>query len=71
MKNALLFKLFIYSTNILVRFLTVNMKNCLTPKNPKMRAEYLRILCNELDPNKDEITDNRVFDSELSGTAIP
>ena len=35
------------------------------------RAEYLRILCNQLDPNKDESTDNRVFDSELSGTAIP
>ena len=33
MKNNLLF---IYSTNILVRLLTVNMKNCLTPKNPKM-----------------------------------
>ena len=29
MKNTLLF---IYSTNILVRLLTVNMKNCLTPK---------------------------------------
>ena len=25
-----------YSTNILVRLLTVNIKNCLTPKNPKM-----------------------------------
>ena len=25
-----------YSTNILVPFLTVNIKNCLTPKNPKM-----------------------------------
>ena len=35
------------------------------------RAEYLRILCNQLDPNKDESTDNRVFDSELNGTAIP
>ena len=33
MKNSLLF---ICSTNILVRLLTVNMKNCLTPKNPKM-----------------------------------
>ena len=33
MKNTLLF---IYSTNILVRLLTVNMKNCLTPKNQKM-----------------------------------
>ena len=33
MKNTLLF---IYGTNILVRLLTVNMKNCLTPKNPKM-----------------------------------
>ena len=27
---------FIYSSNILVRLLTVNMKNCLTSKNPKM-----------------------------------
>ena len=27
---------FIYSTNILVRLLTVNMKNCFTPKNQKM-----------------------------------
>ena len=25
-----------YSRNILVRLLTVNMKNCLTPRNPKM-----------------------------------
>ena len=33
MKNTLLF---IYSTNILVRLLTVNMKNCLTPKTMKM-----------------------------------
>ena len=33
MKNTLLF---ICSTNILVRLLTVNMKNCLTPNNPKM-----------------------------------
>ena len=33
MKNT---RLFIYSTNILVRLLTVNMKNCLTPNNPKM-----------------------------------
>ena len=33
MKNTLLF---ICSTNILVRLLTVNMKNSLTPKNQKM-----------------------------------
>ena len=33
MKNTLLFT---YSTNILVRLLTVNMKNCLSPKNPKI-----------------------------------
>ena len=34
MKNTLLF---IYSTNILgSKMLTVNMKNCLTPKHPKM-----------------------------------
>ena len=30
MKNTLLFT---YSTNILLRLLTVNLKNCLTPKN--------------------------------------
>ena len=33
LKNTLLF---ICSTNTLVRLLTVNMENCLTPKNPKM-----------------------------------
>ena len=33
MKSTLLLT---YSTNILVPFLTVNMKNCLTPKNTKM-----------------------------------
>ena len=33
MKNTLLFT---YSTNILVRLLTVNVKNYLTTKNPKM-----------------------------------
>ena len=33
MKNTLLFT---YSTNILVRLLTVNLKNCLTPKNQEM-----------------------------------
>ena len=33
MKNTLLFT---YSTNILVRLLTVNVKNFFTPKNPKM-----------------------------------
>ena len=33
MKNTLLFT---YSTNILVRLLTVNMKKCLTPKIRKM-----------------------------------
>ena len=46
MKNPLLF---MYGTNILVRWLTVNIKNCLTPKNPcdpilvtllKMRPHY-------------------------------
>ena len=33
MENTLLF---IGSTNILVRLLTVNIRNCLTPRNPKM-----------------------------------
>ena len=33
MKNS---SLFIYRTNILERLLTINMKNGLTPKNPKM-----------------------------------
>ena len=32
MKNTLLF---IWSTNILVRLLTINVENSLTPKNPK------------------------------------
>ena len=41
MKNTLLF---ICSTNILVRLLTVNMKNCLTPKNPKMCYPILATL---------------------------
>ena len=34
MKNTLLFT---HITNILVRFLTVNMKSCLTPKLTKVR----------------------------------
>ena len=50
MKNTLLFT---YSTNILVRLLTVNMKNCLTPKirkcalvTPlKMRPHYSQTSC--------------------------
>ena len=33
MKNTLFFT---YSTNILVHLLTINMKNCRTPKNSKM-----------------------------------
>ena len=33
MKDTLIY---IYSTNILVRLLTVNVKNWLTPQNPKM-----------------------------------
>ena len=37
MKNSLLF---ICSTNILVRLLTVNMKSCLTPKNPKFVTPF-------------------------------
>ena len=38
MKNTLLF---ICSTNILVCLLTINMKNCLTQKNPKMSVPIL------------------------------
>ena len=38
MKNTLLF---ICSTNILVCLLTINMKNCLTKKNPKMSVPIL------------------------------
>ena len=38
MKNTLLF---ICGTNILVRLLTVNMKDCLTPKNPKKCDPFL------------------------------
>ena len=30
---------FIYSTNILVRLLTVNMENCVTPRNQKMASD--------------------------------
>ena len=41
MKNTLLF---IYSINILVRLLTVNMKNCLTPKNQKVCDPNLLLL---------------------------
>ena len=36
MKNTLIFT---YGTNILVRLLTVNMQNCLTPKNPKFEKK--------------------------------
>ena len=50
MKNTLLFNFFTYSTNILARLLTVNMKNCLTPKIRKcvlvtllkMRPQYIQ-----------------------------
>ena len=35
MKNTLLF---IYITNILMRLLTVTMKNCLNPKNPNIHS---------------------------------
>ena len=35
---------FIYSTNILVRLLTVNMENCLTPKNQKMASDLQAFL---------------------------
>ena len=41
MKNTLLFT---YSTNILVRLLTVNMNNCLSPKNLKMCDSILASL---------------------------
>ena len=41
MKNTLLF---IYSTNILVRLLTINIKNCLSPKNLKMYDPILATL---------------------------
>ena len=53
MKNTLLFNFFTYSTNILVRLLTVNMKNSLTPKIGKcvrvtllkMRPHYSQSSC--------------------------
>ena len=53
MKNTLLFNFFTYSTNILARLLTVNMKNCLTPKIRKcvlvtllkMRPQYIQSSC--------------------------
>ena len=41
MKNTLLF---VCSTNILVRLLTINIKNRLTPKNPKMCDPILVML---------------------------
>ena len=37
MKNTLLFT---YSTSILLRLLTVNMKNCLTPKFRKCATPF-------------------------------
>ena len=53
MKNTLLFNFFTYSTNILARLLTLNMKNCLTPKIRKcvlvtllkMRPQYIQSSC--------------------------
>ena len=59
MKKTLLFT---YSGNILVRLLTVNMKNCLTPKNPKMcdsilvtllkmRPHYSQSSCENANPS--------------------
>ena len=48
MKDTLLF---IYSTNILVRLLTLNVKNCLTPKNPKMCDPILVTLLKMQYPN--------------------
>ena len=47
MKNTLLF---IYGTNILVHLLTVNMKNCLIPKNPKMCDLILVTHSSKCDP---------------------
>ena len=41
MKNALLFT---YSKNILVRLLTVNMKNCLTQESKNMRPLQVTLL---------------------------
>ena len=48
MKNSLLF---IYNTNIPVRFLTVNMKKCLTPKNQKMHVDPILVTLLKMRPN--------------------
>ena len=64
MKNTLLF---IYSTNILVRLLTVNMKNCLTPKNQKMRDPILVTLL-KMRPHKSHSNRENVVPS--SGTSL-
>ena len=42
--------LFIYNTNILVPLLTVNMKNCLTPKKQKMCDPILKKLSENATP---------------------
>ena len=53
MKNTLLF---IYSTNIPVRLLTMNMKNCLTPKIQKMRVDPILVTLLKMRPHYSQST---------------
>ena len=66
MKNALLF---ICSTNILVRLLTVNMKNCLTPNNPKMCDPIVVTLLKMRPHNSQSSRENATPSSDTSPLA--
>ena len=66
MKNSLLV---VYSTNILVRLLTGNMKNCLTPKNPKMCDPILVTLSKMRPHHRQSIRENATPSSGSSPLA--
>ena len=66
MKNTLLF---ICSTNILVRLLTVNMKNCLTPNNPKMCDPIVVTLLKMRPHNSQSGRENATSSSDTSPLA--
>ena len=72
MKNT---KLFIGSTNILVRLLTVNMKNCLTPENPKMcdpiLVTLLKMRPNFSQSSRENAAPSRVTSSLASYKEVP
>ena len=53
MKNTLLF---IYSTNIPVCLLTMNMMNCLTPKIQKMRVDPILVTLLKMRPHYSQST---------------